>query len=151
MSGSQQQIATAEDFSTGNDCRLVLIFGILGTVRLKHVTGFHATQIVKQLRVARLNGTPLGADIPGGWNGTFNLDRGDSTADDLAATLESMYWNGQRLPAGQIYQYISEVNGSTSTYEFTGVTLNLKDAGNWQQESVVKQTVDFFSGRRRRL
>ena len=142
---------TQADFSTGNDCKLVLIFGILGRIDLTHVTGFHATQGVKSLRVERLNNTPLGADIPSGWTGSFSVDRGNSTQDDLAATLESMYWGGQRLPHGQIYQYINEPDGSQSTYLFSGVALNLTDAGTWQQSNVVKQTISFFASRRQRV
>lgn len=144
-------ITSSADFSTGNDIRLVLIFPVFGRVELKHITGFHARQVVKKLRVNRLNNTPLGADIPGGWEGSFELDRGDSTADDFAATLEGMYWANQRLPRGQIYQYISEPTGAQSTWLYKDATLNLTDAGNWQQEATVRQSLDFFAGRRQRI
>ncbi len=148
MSGS----ATSQnDFSTGNDCRLVLLFDLIGRVELRHVIGFTATQIVKGLRVSRLNATPLGKDIPAGWEGEFSLDRGDSTADDLAAIFEQMYWSGQRLPGGQIFQYIDEPSGSVSTYLFEGATLNLTNAGSWSQDQTVKQSVKYFAGRRRKV
>jgi hypothetical protein len=143
--------ASATGFSLGEDVQLVLMFGILGRVDLKHVTGFHAQQTVHQVRVQRLGNTPLGADVPAGWNFTFQLDRGDSTADDLAATLETMYWNKMRLPSGQLYQYINEPNGSTSTYLFDTATLNLSDAGSWSQNAAVKQTLSGFASRRLKI
>ena len=148
MSGS---ISTNTDFNTGNDCHLILILDVIGRVDLRHVTGFSATQIVKPLRVARLNAPPIGRDIPAGWDGQFELDRGDGTGDNLAALFEQTYWSGVRLPSGQIFQYISETNGGTSTYLFEGVALNLMNAGNWVQDQVVKQTVKFFASRRRKI
>jgi len=148
MSGS---VTSNQDFSTGNDCRLVLIMGIIGRVELKHVIGFSASQIIKPLTVSRLNNTPLFKDIPGGWQGDFSLDRGDHTADDLASILEQMYWSGQRLPSGQIYQYISEPDSSTTTWLYDNATLNLANAGSWSQDSTVKQTIPWKSGRRRKV
>lgn len=143
--------ASDNDFTIGNDVRLVLIFGILGRIDLAHITGFSAKQIVKQLRVPVLNAPPIGRDVPGGWNGTFDLDRANSAADDLASAVETLFWNGQRLPAGQIYQYVNEPDGSTSTYLFSGATLSVEDAGTWQQEQTVKQRLSFFASRRRRI
>lgn len=66
----------------------------------------------------------------------------------MSVTLEAMFWNGQRLPTGQLYQYLNEVDGSVSTYLFEGVTVNLRSAGTFHQEQTVKQTVEFFACRR---
>ena len=136
------------DFNLGNDCRVVMILGSLGRLDFSHVTGFTVNQLVKKLRVAVLNYPPLGRDVPGGWEGSFDIERANSVADDMSATLEAMFWNGQRLPTGQLYQYINEVDGSVSTYLFGGVTVNLRSAGTFHQEQPVKQTVEFFARRR---
>ncbi len=146
MSGTN--LSVSPDFSVGNDCRLVLIMDVIGRVDLQHVTGFHTQQVTKEIRVARLNDTPLATDIPGGWHFTFTIDRADPTADNLAATMEAMYWNGQRVPKGSVYQYINEPDGSTSTFLFQGASITLNDAGNWQQESAVRMSLRGFSGRR---
>jgi len=148
MSASVTQV---NDFSTGNDLRLVLIFGLLGRIDLQHKVGFRATPVVKQLRINKLSAPPIGRDVPGGWNIAISLERGNSVADNLMATLEQMYWSGQRLPTGQVYQYIREPDGSRSTFFFNPVTLHLSDAGNWRQEVTVQQTITGFSGTRRRL
>jgi hypothetical protein len=136
------------DFSLGNDCRVVLILGSLGRLDFSHVIGFTANQLVKKLRVPVLNYPPLGRDIPGGWEGSFDVERANSAADDMSVTLEAMFWNGQRLPTGQLYQYLNEVDGSVSTYLFEGVTVSLRNAGTFHQEQPVKQTVEFFARRR---
>jgi hypothetical protein len=136
------------DFSLGNDCRVVLILGSLGRMDFSHVIGFAANQLVKKLRVPVLNYPPLGRDVPAGWEGTFDVERANSVADDMSVALEAMFWSGQRLPTGQLYQYLYEVDGSVSTYLFDGVVVNLRSAGTFHQEQTVRQTVEFFARRR---
>ncbi len=145
MSGTSSYNA---DFNLGNDVKVVLILGSLGRLDFSHVTSFTVKQLVKKLRVPVLNYPPLGRDVPGGWEGSFEVERANSVADDMSTTLEAMFWSGQRLPTGQLYQYVSEVDGSTSTYLFSGVTVSLTSAGTFHQEQPVKQTVDFFARRR---
>jgi len=139
------------DFSTGNDCKIMLIVDTIGEVQPTHITGFHATQSVAKLQVKRLSNTPIPKSIPQGWGGTITLDRGDSTADDIACAMEQAYYSGQRLPGAQIYEYIEEADGSTSTYLFESVSFELTDAGSWVQDVAVKQTITWQASRRRRL
>ena len=73
-------------FSVGSDCQLVLI-GPFGRVDLSHVTGFEANQLTQPVRVDRLDGVQLGAELPKGWMGNFTLDRGSSSVDDFIAQI----------------------------------------------------------------
>jgi len=138
-------------FNLGKDCTLVVIAPTGQRLDLSIVTGFDAKQEVHKLRVKPLNGPPQGADLPNGWDGTFTIERGSSAADDLFSTVETGYWAGGVMGVGQIFQYITEVSGSQSCYQFSGVTMSLSDAGNWQADSAVKQTVSFFASTRKRL
>lgn len=142
--------ASDTSFNVGRDCSLVLM-GPFGRVDLKQIVGFQARQEVKKPRINPLNAPPIERHLPGGWTGTFEIDRADSTGDDLAANIEAGFWNGQQIAISTMYQYIAELDGSTSTYQFNTVALNLSDAGHWQQETQVKQTVEFFASTRRRV
>jgi len=73
-------------FSVGRDCQLVLI-GPSGRVDLTHVTGFDARQLTQEIRVTRLDGTNLGTNLPRGWEGEFEIERGSSAAEDLSIKL----------------------------------------------------------------
>jgi hypothetical protein len=137
-------------FSLGKDTQLVLI-GPSGQVNLSIVTGFNSKQTVKTVHVDPLNGPPLEARPPAGWTGSFTIERGDSTVDDLIATIEQGFWAGGNLGTGQIYQYVTEVSGATSTYLYDGVSMSLSDAGSWQTDSSVKQTLEFFASMRRKV
>ncbi len=143
-------MATTSTFSIGRDTQLVVI-SPTGRVDLTHISSFEARQITHSLRVDRLDGIPMGTELPKGWEGSFEIERGNSAVDDLIASIEQQYFNGATAVPGTMYQYISEANGSTSTYQFDTVTFKLVSAGQWRGDSSVKQKLEFFAARRRRI
>ena len=74
-------------FSVGRDCQLV-VMGPAGRVDLTHVTAFESRQITHSLRVDRLDGTQIAAELPKGWEGSFEVERGNSAVDDFIADLD---------------------------------------------------------------
>ncbi|MHB1303033.1 MAG: hypothetical protein ACYCZB_06105 [Acidiphilium sp.] len=137
-------------FSIGSDCQLV-VMGPFGRIDLSYVTGFEASQITQSVRVNRLDGVQLGAELPRGWQGSFALKRGTSVADDFIARIEQAYLAGQAIAPGTLYQYVSEVDGSTSTYQFEGVVFKLSSAGKYIGDAPVTQALDFFASTRKRV
>src|SRR5579875_1598501 len=138
------------NFSIGRDTQLVVI-GPNGRIDLSYVTGFEARQITQSIRVNQLNGSTLGTELPKGWEGAFELERGDSSVEDFIAAAEQQFFNGAVSAPGTMYQYVSETDGSTSAYQYDGVTFKLVSAGQWRGDSSVKQRLEFFATRRRRL
>jgi hypothetical protein len=137
-------------FSIGRDTQLV-VMGPNGRVDLEHVTSFESRQITQSVRVSRLDGSQLGAELPKGWEGSFELERGNSVVEDFIASSEQTYYSGGSPAASAMYQYINETDGSTSTYQYDNVTFKLTDAGTWKGDSSVKQKLEFFGVRRRRI
>jgi hypothetical protein len=137
-------------FSVGRDTQLVVI-GPTGRIDLTHVTSFESRQITQSVRVDRLDGTHMGTELPKGWEGSFELDRGSATVDDLIAATEQQYFNGNSITSGTMYQYVTETDGSTSTYQYDNVAFRLSNAGVWKGDSSVKQKLEFFAVRRRRI
>jgi hypothetical protein len=137
-------------FSLGRDTQLVVI-APSGRVDLTYVTGFESRQMTQPIRIDRLDGTQMAAELPKGWEGSFDLERGSSTVDDfIAATEQSFYTNGQ-LPTSTLYQYVTEADGSTSTYQYDGAVFKLAAAGAWRGDASVKQKLEFFAARRIRV
>src|SRR5690242_16060109 len=124
-------------FSVGRDTQLV-VMGPLGRIDLSHVTGFESRQVTQSVRVSRLDGTQLGTELPRGWEGSFELDRGSSAMEDFIAATEQRYFNGTTANLGTMYQYIVEADGSTSTFQYEGVAFRLANAGVWKGETSVK-------------
>jgi len=137
-------------FSVGSDCQIV-VMGPFGRVDLAHVTGFEARQMTMAVRVDRLDGVQLGAELPKGWTGSFSLDRGSSAADDFIAQIEAAYLAGQSIAAGTLYQYVNEPDGSTSTYQFNGAVFKLTSAGQYKGDAAVTQRLDFYASGRVRV
>ena len=137
-------------FSIGRDCQLV-VMGPQGRVDLTYVTGFESRQMTQSVRLDRLDGIPMGAELPKGWEGSFEVERGTSAVDDFIAASEQIYLSEGSLPAGTVYQYVTEVDGSTSTYQFSGVVFKLVNAGTWKGDSTVKQKLEFFATQRQRI
>jgi hypothetical protein len=138
-------------FSLGQDTRVVIIDGTLGRLNIGLVVDFKSAQQVKTVNTDPLNMPPLQAHLPGGWTFSFSIDRANSVADDAIAALELAYWNEQTVLFGTLYQYTTEINGSTSTYQYNNVTYHLSDAGTWTQNQVVKQTITGWASTRYRI
>jgi hypothetical protein len=131
-------------FNTGKDCQVVVL-GPFGRVDLEHVTGFESRQITASVRVDRMDGTMVAAELPKGWDGSFDIERGSSSADDLVAQIEQSYLAGTTPAPGTLYQYVDEIDGSTSTYQFMGVVFKLTSAGVYKGDASVKQKLEFFA------
>jgi hypothetical protein len=140
----------ATNFSVGRDCQIV-VMGPFGRVDLSHVTSFESRQLTHAVRVDRLDGVQLAAELPKGWEGSFELERGSSAADDFIAVVEQSYYTSGSMPYGTLYQYITEVDGSTSTYQYESVVFKLASAGQWKGDASVKQKLEFFAGQRKRI
>jgi hypothetical protein len=137
-------------FSVGRDCQLV-VMGPFGRVDLTHVTGFESRQVTSPIRIDRIDGVLLAAELPKGWEGYFDLERGSSAADDFIARLEASYLSGALIVPGTLYQYVQETDGSTSTYQYNTVVFKLAQAGTWRGDQSVKQRLEFFAATRTRV
>ena len=137
-------------FSIGRDTQLV-VMGPYGRVDISHVTGFESRQLTSPIRVNRLDGSQLGAELPKGWDGSFEVERGTSELDDFISSIEQNFYNGTGTSPGTMYQYITETDGSVSTYQFDGVVFKLASAGVWKGDASVKQKLEFFATRKRRI
>ncbi len=141
---------SATTFSIGRDAQLVVV-GPQGRLDLSFVSGFESHQLTQSVRVSRLDGTQMGTELPKGWEGGFELERGSSAVEDFIAAAEQSYYTGTLSANSTMYQYITEPDGSTSTYQFDSVMFRLASAGHWKGDSSVKQKLEFFATRRRRI
>jgi len=137
-------------FSIGRDCQLVVI-GPAGRIDLSFVSAFESRQLTQSIRLDRLDGVPMGAELPKGWEGSFELERGSPNADDFVSAMESGFFSNGLIGTGTLYQYIQETDGSTSTYQYSGVVFKLANAGLWRGDASVKQRLEFFATQRQRI
>lgn len=143
-------VNTNGTFNTGRDTTVVIV-GPFGQIDLQNVTGFQVQQVTQAVKVDRLDGIQLDAELPKGWTGTLDCDRGNSALDDLFSAMEGQWVAGGAYQNSTMFQYTQEASGAISTYAYDNVALKLGDAGQWRPDAAVKQQVHFTANRRRRV
>src|SRR5581483_12350595 len=134
-------------FNTGRDTTIVLI-GPFGQVNLSNIVGFDAKQDTVDLKSNRLDGVKMNAYLPDGWSGTITVDRGDNSLDVLLAGIEQNWFAGTYTYC-TMFQYVTEVGGVQTVMAYDNVAVKLGDAGNFQPDAIVKQTLNWTANRRR--
>ncbi len=132
-------------FSVGRDCTLVIMHPLAasGRVDIPNVTSFRSAQVTANVKSDRLDGIQLAAELPKGWTFNFMADRGSPGLDNLFALIEQSWYIAGILNPCSVYQYITEKDGSTSTFQYTQASLKFDDPGTWKGDSKVEQA---FSG-----
>lgn len=138
----------ANVFSIGKDVTLDVVTpsGVLSLPVT--TTSFEAKPQYNKIRVAGLDGVNRGANIPKGWEGSIMLDRNSSEVDDFFAKQEAGYYGGLNTLTASITETCSELNGSVSQYRYVGVVLSYDEAGKWEGDKHVSQTIGFFASQR---
>lgn len=138
-------------FTVGRDVTLN-IFGSDGaTHSFPTLTGFDKKQATVDIQSKGMDGVIRHLKLPDGWSGTITVDRSGSEVDDYFAQLESSYYGGQNITAAQITETITEANGSTTQYRYTGVMLKLDDAGRSAGENLVSQSISWVASKRLKI
>ena len=137
-------------FNVGRDCQVVVIHPKApgGKVDLPNLTMFDCKQITANIKVDRLDGTQMNAELPKGWTISIENERGNSGMDEFFAAVESAWYLFGQYSVGTIYQYITEANGSQSTYQFDNVAMKFDDPGSWKGDASVKQKISGTCNRR---
>ena len=138
-----------QGFNTGKDVTLVIVTPT-GTLEISGITGFQSAQMTNPLDHKGINGNNIYAEIPTGWEGTFDLDRTDGSLDSYFAQAEAAYYNGNDPGVATITETITESSG-ISQFRYTGVALKFADAGTWRGDQKVSQRVSFRASLRQQV
>lgn len=138
-------------YSIGQDSSVVIIDSAGGRLDFSIVTDFDSKENSKTINVEPMSGPMLTDEIPRGWEGSFGLDRGSTKLDDYFATRAATFFATNRLPTAQLFHYLSEADGTTSTWLYSAVTFKLSEAGKWAGADQVKQKVAFMASTKVRV
>lgn len=142
----------SNNMNVGRDCSIAIIHPLVpasgGRLDIRHITGFEPREGTTAVGIKRLDGTFLGAFLPHNWTGTIDVERGNAVLDQFAAALQLAYSTGVNVPTGTVYQYITETDGSTSTWQFSLCAFHLANAGSWKDDQTVKMQLAFVADKR---
>jgi len=136
-------------FGVGRDISVVVISPI--GVRLD-LTG--QIEINWRARYERVTHEPINSPtrerfLPNGHDWSMSLERRGPANEALFSAIEAGYWAGGypngTQDGGSIYVYVSEVNGSTTIYQGTNVSMSMPDRLTASQKTAIKQTIEGFA------
>ena len=136
------------NLNVGKDVRIDVIGPSGSYVSTNYITSFTSSQMTNSLESMPLNLPPIFGEIPKGWEGSFNMQRGDSTFDDLFALAEANYWAGQNTPSGTITETITDPTGAIHQYRYIGVVFKFSSAGSKTQDAFISMDVAFKASQR---
>ena len=128
-------------FNTGRDARVVIRHPLApgGELQLRLLSDFDAKAQWHDIKKSHLDGLTRTQHVPENMMMTFSVDRSDSAIDDFCSAIWGAYRAAGRVPDGSIFVYVSELNGSESTYEYSGVAFKPDDLGSFKKEDSVVQ------------
>lgn len=141
-------VNTQGSFNSGRDVSVILI-GPFGRVDLPNITSFTARQETAAIKVDRLDGVQLTAELPKGWSGTIEVERGSASIDVFFGLMEAAWFDGGIYTVSTLFQYVRETTGVLNTYAYDNVGLKLDDAGDYKPDAAVKQRISWMANRRR--
>jgi hypothetical protein len=138
-------------FNTGRDASITLI-GPYGRVDLENITSFQSAQKTAMVNIDTIEGEQMNAELPKGWTGSLSLERGSPALDALISQVEQDWLVNGNYLTGTLYLYVTELPGTAqSTFEYTGLTMKLSNAGTYKSDSTVPMTLDFTATTRNKI
>lgn len=136
-----------QGYNTGRDYSLTLQLpnGQISTINLIDAM---FDPVTKTEMILPLNGIPTHRIFPQGWKGTLTFDRNNPQIDDFYAAFEVAFYSGGAIPAGYITETIQEVDGSVSSFRYTGVQIIPSKMGTWRGDEKVVQTLEVVASQR---
>jgi hypothetical protein len=137
-------------FNTGRDIAIDFVLP-QGPVRFSILTDVSRKQNTKSVESHGIDGICRYVEIPGGYEGTVEIDRAGPQLDQAIAYLESLYYAGKPVPYSTITETISELNGSITIWRFVNVAIKAEDLGSWKGDSKVTQKLGWKASLRQRV
>lgn len=134
-------------FTVGRDAQAVFVAPNGTRVDLTGLTDFTWTPVYQRPRTQPLNGPPIERYLPNGHTLRFAIDRTGAANDALIASIEAGWWavgsadQGTSLN-GSAFIYLTETDGSITTYQFSGVSMGMTAGGDFRTDQAVKQTIE---------
>lgn len=140
----------ANNLTIGRDCQVVVLHPLApgGRLDLPVVDMFEADQNTNHIKVIPINGIPIMAETPSGWTGRLTVTRTGNSLGTFFTAMEQVYYAGGNVTNGTVYQYITETDGSVSTYRFDSCAFFLPKGGSFAGDKEVKITLEFHAATR---
>lgn len=145
--------ATFGGFNFGRDGTFVLMHPLApnGRVDMTGLMSFDAKEEYHTVTKTFITGKTLEQFIPKNWKGSFDIVRGGAGLDTLQSGIDLGWYTGGVMFFGRAYQYVTEIDGSVTTFCYDDVAIKVTDSGKWEGDKEVMQKVEFTASSRKRI
>lgn len=140
-------------FNIGREIAVDIVHPSLGVLNFSLITSYNARPMRRRLESLPITngGKAIYRETYHGWEGTFEIDRADSSFDALNQLLEDNYYGGLPELYAMITETITNPDGTIDTYRLKNVILEPEDHGTWRGEEKVTQRLGFVASYRERV
>jgi hypothetical protein len=132
-------------FNIGRQASLGIIVNGVPLVATK-LTKFTWKEEVIKLKSRPLASRPVNVNIPDGYSGTLEFDRGNGVLDQYFAQRSAQYWSSGVIDTIQInYTIPDPTTGAIMQLRFEGITLEFASGGDYEQDKIVQQKADWMA------
>jgi len=111
---------------------------------LTQISSFDAHQVTKEVTADDLTtGFEHQVNIPQRWEGSLRYERTGGAVDRFIAAYEQAYFQGQDVLNATMAVQVRESSGAVQKWKFLGVIFVLEDAGKFDLQDIVRQTMRF--------
>jgi len=135
-------------FNVGRDIQVVALDQNGLPITLNNVTMFDSKMVTANIKVDRLDSIQMNAELPKGWTLDIEGVRAGPALDSFFAILETNWYQSGTYNTSSVYVYITEPDGSTSTFQFTNVAFKYDDGGSWSGDKEVKWKMSGIANRK---
>lgn len=135
-------------YSVGRDIQLSIVWNGQN-YPLTQLASFDARQVTKEVTADDITtGFEHQVNIPQRWEGSLRYERTGGGIDRFIAAYEQAYFQGQNVLNATMGVQITEPSGAVQKWKFLGVIFVMEDAGKFDLQDIVRQTLRFRSRER---
>ena len=135
-------------YSVGRDIQLSIVWNGQN-YPLTQLASFDARQVTKEVTADDITtGFEHQVNILQRWEGSLRYERTGGGIDRFIAAYEQAYFQGQNVLNATMGVQITEPSGAVQKWKFLGVIFVMEDAGKFDLQDIVRQTLRFRSRER---
>jgi hypothetical protein len=144
-------MANTTTFTVGRDAQAVLVAPNGTIIDMPLLTQIQTKPQYKRADSTPLNQPPMRRSLPAGHEVMLTFDRLNGNVELAFSQIELNWWaggtpdGGGTNPTGALFVYVTNPDGSQTTRNYQGLSLEFTNAGDFTVDAPVKQEITAFA------
>jgi len=133
---------------SGASTRLVISDPVEGVIPILYLKSFSAHEGSRIVPDILMDGTVRLPKLFETWHGDITLARGNAVFDSYIARQAALYYTTQNEVLANLYQTITEQDGSTTQIQYNRVQFVIENAGDFSGAEIVNYSISWIAANR---